>query len=55
MGSTPEAAVMRDYRVTGIPTLLFFTPSGEQVERFTGAVGEDRLVQAIEDLLQISR
>jgi hypothetical protein len=25
------------------------------VEKFTGAVGEDRLVQAIEDLLQISR
>jgi thiol-disulfide isomerase/thioredoxin len=55
MGSTPEAAVMRDYRITGIPTLLFFTPTGERVDGFTGAMGEEALVQVIEDLLKASR
>ncbi len=54
-GSTPEASVLRDYRVTGIPTLLFFTPTGEQVNGFTGAMGEDALVRAVESLIETSR
>ncbi len=55
VGSISEAVVLRDYRITGVPALLFFTPDGEQVDRFTGAMREDALVRAIEDLLQASR
>ena len=55
VGSTPEISVLRDYRVTGVPMLLFFTPSGEQVDGFTGAMGEEAMARTIENLLEASR
>lgn len=55
VGSTPEVSVLRDYRVTGVPTLLFFTPSGEQVDGVTGAMGEKAMVRIIENLREASR
>jgi thiol-disulfide isomerase/thioredoxin len=55
MGTTPDASVLRDYRITGVPTMLFFTPTGEVIDRFTGAMGSDAMVRAVEDLLAASR
>jgi len=55
VGSTPEISVLRDYGVTGVPMLLFFTPSGEQVDGFTGAMGEEAMARTIENLLEASR
>ncbi|MFA0759606.1 MAG: hypothetical protein PVTTEEND_000688 [Candidatus Fervidibacter sp.] len=39
------------YQVMSIPTLLFFK-NGQPVDRIIGAVGEQAIVQKIEELLQ---
>ncbi len=53
-GSTSNAAVMRDYRVTGIPTTLLFMPNGEIFNRSTGLVSGERLGEQIESLIAMS-
>ena len=55
IGSTPEPAVLRKYHVTGVPTLLFFTPTGERMDGFTGAMDANKLRRAVEDLLAASQ
>jgi|FaiFalFF_MnMetaG_3_1042247.scaffolds.fasta_scaffold04548_3 thioredoxin 1 len=40
-----------EYQVMSIPTLLFFK-NGQPVDRIIGAVGEQAIVQKIEELLQ---
>jgi thioredoxin 1 len=40
-----------EYQVMSIPTLLFFK-NGQAVDRIIGAVGEQAIVQKIEELLQ---
>jgi thioredoxin 1 len=39
------------YQVMSIPTLLFFK-NGQPVDRIIGAVGEQAIIQKIEELLQ---
>jgi thiol-disulfide isomerase/thioredoxin len=50
-GSTPDQSVLRDYQVLGTPTTHFILPSGESIERLTGAVGEGRLRSNIQKLI----
>jgi thioredoxin 1 len=40
-----------EYQVMSIPTLLFFK-NGQPVDRIIGAVGEQAIIQKIEELLQ---
>ena len=53
-GSTPDQTVLRDFQVLGTPTTHFVLPSGESIERLTGAVGEGRLRSNVEELLERS-
>ena len=51
-GSTPDQSVLRDYQVLGTPTTHFILPGGESIERLTGAVGEERLRDNVERLIE---
>lgn len=53
-GTTSNAEVMRAYQVIGMPTTLFITPDGEIVERWTGLLTKDKMVELIEELLEAS-
>ncbi|MEZ3143850.1 TlpA family protein disulfide reductase [Halobaculum sp. MBLA0143] len=48
----PELAATQAYDVTGIPTVVVQTPSGETTLRHTGLAGTDRLVAGVERALQ---
>ena len=50
-GSTPESAIMREYKVLGVPETLFFSADGKLVDRFSGLLNEKRLEQNIQALL----
>ncbi len=39
------------YDVTGIPTIIIFTPDGSQVMRHTGLAGEDKLIANLDAAL----
>ena len=54
-GSTPDQSVLRDYQVLGTPTTHFMLPSGESIERLTGAVGEGRLRNNVQKLIERSK
>jgi thiol-disulfide isomerase/thioredoxin len=53
-GTTPDATVMRDYRILGTPTTIFFKPNGEVIRRRAGIMTEDQLNEFIETLLEAS-
>jgi len=53
-GTTDNADVMRAYQVIGMPTTLFITPDGEIVERWTGLLTKDKMVELVEELLEAS-
>jgi hypothetical protein len=53
-GTTPEPTVMQAYRITGIPTMLFFKPNGELLNRSGGLVGAEALREQIQSLLEAS-
>jgi thiol-disulfide isomerase/thioredoxin len=53
-GTTADAEVMRAYQVIGMPTTLFITPDGEIVERWTGLLTRDKMVELVEELLEAS-
>jgi thiol-disulfide isomerase/thioredoxin len=50
-GGTTEAAIMREYRILGVPATLFFSPSGEIIDHWAGLLTEGRLEQSIQSLL----
>jgi len=51
IGTTPDADVVRDYGLLGMPTTYFITPDGEIVEQWTGLLTEEKLTELVEDLL----
>jgi thiol-disulfide isomerase/thioredoxin len=51
-GSTPDASVLRDYKVLGTPATYFFRPDGEVIQQWNGFLGGDQLEEYIETLLQ---
>jgi thiol-disulfide isomerase/thioredoxin len=53
-GTTANADVMRAYQVIGMPTTVFISPDGEIVERWTGLLTRDKLVELVEELLEAS-
>jgi len=53
-GTTPDAGVVRDYRVLGIPTTLFVRPNGEIIQQWTGRLSPNQLNEYIEALLDAS-
>jgi thiol-disulfide isomerase/thioredoxin len=54
-GSTPDAKIVRDYKVLGTPATYFVTPEGEIVERWNGFLTGDQLNKRIEELMEVSR
>ena len=53
-GTTANAEVMRAYQVIGMPTTVFISPDGEIVERWTGLLTKDKMVELVEELLEAS-
>jgi len=53
-GATPDATVMRDYRILGTPTTIFLKPNGEVIRRRAGILTEDQLNEFIETLIEAS-
>ena len=53
-GTTANADVMRAYQVIGMPTTVFISPNGEIVERWTGLLTKDKMVELVEELLEAS-
>ncbi len=53
-GTTSDAGVVRDYKVLGTPTTLFFKPDGEIIQRWTGRLTPGQLNEYIEALLDAS-
>jgi thiol-disulfide isomerase/thioredoxin len=50
-GGPPEGQFMREYRILGSPSTLFFTADGELVTQWSGLLPRGRLTQEIEGLL----
>ncbi|MGD8969590.1 MAG: DUF3179 domain-containing (seleno)protein, partial [Anaerolineae bacterium] len=53
-GSTPDAKIVRDYKVLGTPATYFVTASGDIVERWNGFLTGDQLTKRIEELIEVS-
>ena len=53
-GSPPDGAVLREYRVTGMPTTIFFTPEGKVFRQWTGILTKGKLESILGDLLKAS-
>lgn len=46
-----ELAAMEKYSVTGIPTLIVFTPDGTRIMRHRGLAGEEKIIRNLEAAL----
>jgi hypothetical protein len=53
-GNTPDATILRDYRVLGTPATYFFTPDGEIFQQWNGFLIGGQLGENIEALLVAS-
>jgi thiol-disulfide isomerase/thioredoxin len=53
-GTTSDAGVVREYQVIGMPTTYFITPDGHIVQKWTGLLTRDKLVELIGELLEAS-
>jgi thiol-disulfide isomerase/thioredoxin len=53
-GTTSEASVMVDYRVIGMPSTFFLTPSGEIVRTWSGLLTKEKISEFIDELLTAS-
>jgi thiol-disulfide isomerase/thioredoxin len=53
-GTTPDAAVVREYEVIGIPAAYFVTPGGQIVQQQAGALTEEELGEHVEALIEAS-
>jgi thiol-disulfide isomerase/thioredoxin len=53
-GSTPDAGIVRDYRVLGTPATYFITPGGDIVERWNGFLTGNQLTKRVEELIEVS-
>jgi hypothetical protein len=53
-GNTPDATILRDYKVLGTPATYFFTPDGEILKQWNGFLTRGQLGENIEALLVAS-
>jgi thiol-disulfide isomerase/thioredoxin len=53
-GTTPDAEVVRDYQVIGMPTTVFIKPNGEIFEKWTGLLTKDKLLELTQALIEAS-
>ncbi|MFW6082629.1 MAG: DUF3179 domain-containing (seleno)protein [Chloroflexota bacterium] len=53
-GSTPDAKIIRDYKVLGTPATYFITPTGDVIERWNGLLTRNQLTKKIEELIAVS-
>jgi thiol-disulfide isomerase/thioredoxin len=51
-GNTPDATIMRDYKVLGTPATYFFRPSGEIAQQWNGLLTAEQLEDNVEALLE---
>lgn len=54
-GTTPDAEVVRDYQVIGMPTTVFIKPNGEIFEKWTGLLTKGKLVELTQALIEASK
>jgi thiol-disulfide isomerase/thioredoxin len=52
-GGPPDGQFMREYRILGSPSTLFFSAHGELVTQWSGLLPRGRLSQEIEELLDL--
>ena len=50
-GGTQDNAILREYRVLGVPEVLFFSANGELVDRFGGLLTAQQFAQRITALI----
>lgn len=55
VGFSPEASVVREYKVLGMPTTIFLGPQGQIVAKHTGLLTEEQLRQQVQKLIAQSR
>jgi thiol-disulfide isomerase/thioredoxin len=53
-GTTPDATILREYRVLGTPSTYFFKPDGEVIDRWNGLLSDAQLHSKIDELLKAS-
>jgi thiol-disulfide isomerase/thioredoxin len=53
-GTTDNADVVKEYKLIGMPTTYFISPSGEIVEQWTGLLTKSKLTELVEALLESS-
>ena len=53
-GYTHNSTPVTQYRVTSMPTTVFFTPDGKLFKRWQGFLDQGRMTRMIEDLLRAS-
>lgn len=49
-----SADILKEYKVLGMPTTIFFTPDGKVFRQGAGFIPEDTLRKELEDLLDVS-
>jgi thiol-disulfide isomerase/thioredoxin len=55
VGTTWDAGVVNNYRVLGMPTTIFITPSAEIVRHWTGRVTASAVRELVDELIKASR
>ncbi len=53
-GTTPEAMVMQEFRVVGMPSTYFISPDGEIVNTWAGLLTRDKMEELVAELLAAS-
>jgi thiol-disulfide isomerase/thioredoxin len=53
-GTTTDPAVVRDYRLLGMPTTYFVKPDGQILRHWTGLLTADKLSELVRELLEAS-
>ena len=46
-----NAALIEQYRVTGVPTVVLLDADGNLVQKYVGYMDKEQLIQIVEDLL----
>jgi thiol-disulfide isomerase/thioredoxin len=53
-GTTPDAEIVRDYKLLGMPTTYFITSDGRILRRWTGPLRADKLSELVQELIDSS-
>jgi thiol-disulfide isomerase/thioredoxin len=54
IGTTPNADIVRNYELIGMPTTYFVTPEGQVIRQWTGLLTEEKLAELVQELLDAS-